>query len=109
MLTVVILPQDVIEKIFSITEQSPEPHQSQWFMMLFRFVFPRFHDIEVINQFPVVSPKTSEFLFRYAIEFDKTHHPDVFAGGMWMNSGFATQKNYADWCVGYDPDDIVWK
>lgn len=96
------LPQSEIDAIFENAS-----HQQEYILELYNAVLDLGNVVE-INDYPKVSHPTSDYIFEKAIAFDKEHHPDVLAGGAWMNRGFATDRDIGDWVVDVDEKRIVW-
>jgi len=90
------LTKEVIDQIFEEAE-----HQADYVIALYEIAYqPTLWDkIEKVKGWPKVSHTTNEYLFQKAIEFDKVHHPNVVAGGAWMNSGFGSEEGMKDWIV----------
>ena len=83
--------------------------QSEVFLGLYKFVFPEWDNIESINGYPTISNATSQYIFERFIAFDKIFHPDVMAGGLWMNRGFSIDHNMPDWKVYLDECEVIYK
>ena len=88
------LPKERIEACFDGKED-----QGQVWDALYRAVYPDWDAIEHIDGYPLVSENTHGYIFKRFVEFDKAHHPDCFAGGLWMNSGFGYDRSLKDWYV----------
>jgi len=56
---------------------------------LYLLVFPYFHTIDQFDGWPSINDKTRKAIARMFMDFDKVHHPEVFAGGLWLNCGFS--------------------
>lgn len=82
----ILLTQQAIDAIFEAATT-----QEDYIIGLHRTIFPDWAQIEQVGH-PIVSQRTWEYIARKAIEFDQVHHPDVFAGGAWLNWGFSTGK-----------------
>jgi len=67
-------------------------HQADVLIGLYKLVYPNWDNIQHINGYPTVNEFTSKYLFYKFIQFDKDHHPNVVAGGCWMNSGFSSSN-----------------
>ena len=93
---IVSLPKSAIDGAFK-----GAGHQAEYCTKLYSLAFgaPRWKRIKQLDGYPVVSPATGQYIFEKAIAFDRKHHPDVQAGGLWMNRGFGSS--------GYDLPD--WK
>lgn len=89
------LPKEKIDKAFNEAE-----HQTEYTIALYRIAYPTLWDqIEKVHGWPKVSKTTNEYIFGKAIEFDREHHPNVMAGGLWMNNGFGSKEDAKDWTV----------
>src|SRR5437763_1310199 len=61
------------------------PTQADVLVALYRLVFPDFDDIDQFDGWPSINDKTWKAIARMFIDFDNVHHPEVLAGGLWMN------------------------
>ncbi len=64
--------------------------QSEWLIALYKEVVPDWDDVKELKGFPCCSDEMWKYVCEKAIAFDKQHHPGVFAGGVWINSGFGS-------------------
>jgi len=57
--------------------------------------------VEKLDGYPKCGKALREEIFKRCIEFDKVHHPDVMAGGAWLNCGFSglDSSNLGPWEV----------
>ncbi len=97
LLGLVDLSQDTIDEIFEKAE-----HQTDWFFSLHRIIYPDWEEWpegKRCDGFLQASETTCGYIHSRAIAFDKIHHPDVYAGGLWFNNGFSLDKNIPDWKV----------
>lgn len=95
------LTQEAIDTVFA-----EATHQLDYVIGLYKLAYPTLWDrIKSVTGWPKVSKATSEYVYGKAIEFDKEHHPKVFAGGAWLNNGFSTDESIMDWKV--IPADVV--
>ena len=56
-------------------------------------------NVKSLDGYIKVAPPGDHMLMGMAIDFDKIHHPEVLAGGCWLNYGFSTEeglKAFAD-------------
>lgn len=74
-------------------------HQTDYLLGLYRIAHPNLDKIKSLDGFPKISSATGKFIMEKAMNFDRKHHPQVFSGGMWMNSGFGTDDSVPDWEV----------
>ena len=79
------LTQEAVDKCFD-----GKDHQGDVGLALYRLVFPDWDTIESITGWPKVGSELSQYIWLKFIAFDQKHHPEVLAGGMWMNSGFSS-------------------
>ncbi|MBA7528378.1 hypothetical protein ES705_20561 [subsurface metagenome] len=88
------LEKDVIDGIFEQAE-----NQFDYWVALYRTVYPEWDEIRSIDGHPQVSTPTNEYLFEKAIAFDKKNHSGVQCGGLWLNKGFECADGLPDWKV----------
>ena len=81
------LNPDEIDAIFETSRD-----QAEACVALYRLAFPDWDDIAKIDGFPGVGKEAAEYIWKKFMAFDRQHHPDVFNGGLWLNSGFSTLK-----------------
>jgi len=82
-------------------ENAADQHEA--LVALYRMVFPHWDTIERLDGYPEVNDATWKAICRMFVEFDKVHHPDVMAGGLWLNCGFSgASKKIQDWAVSLD-------
>lgn len=86
--------------ITAIFEKSD--HQEQVLIGLYRMVFSDWDRISKINGYPEAGDDLWKFICQQFQKFDKAHHPDCFAGGIWMNSGFSVNHNLEAWEISFD-------
>ena len=85
-LGLVSFTKKMIDKVFEEAK-----HQSEYVMGLYKTVIQEDWDkIKQLEGYPTISKTVSKYIFGKAIEFDKINHPDVVAGGAWLNNGFST-------------------
>lgn len=97
-----LLDKDTIDSLFE-----GKTNQYDAIIALYKYVMPQWDNIAKIIDWP----KCNEFTWKYIagkfIELDSKYHPNVFAGGLWMNSGFSIEKT-DDWKV-YPADKVMYK
>lgn len=94
--------KEQVERIFAT-----RTHQADIVVDLYRLVYPDFDRIEKVNGFPSAGKELSRLIWRLAIEFDRKHHPDVMAGGCWLNHGFSTNDKLEPWEVDASHVNII--
>lgn len=97
----VILHKEDVDNIFNDEKLNPEHHQSNILMSLYKKVFDDWDRIKKLNGYPKASNELSEYIFKAFIAFDRKYHPDVMAGGIWMNNGFSSAR------PGELPEDVI--
>ena len=73
-------------------------------------VFPNWDEIKTLHGFPKVGRELNTHITKRFIEFDKTHHPGVMNGGVWLNHGFSTGEELDPWEVvpcDFTPAEVV--
>jgi hypothetical protein len=76
--------------------------QADFVLGLYRYAFGSLWDnITSLDGYPSVSSKTWLYVCECAIRVDKRFHPEVLAGGLWMNRGFSTDDSIEEWAVGF--------
>jgi hypothetical protein len=89
-----IITKEEVERIFASSS-----HQAEAVEALYRLVFPDYNDILELQGFPEAGERLSRLIWDKFFEFDHAHHPEVMAGGRWMNNGFSTNKELGEWEV----------
>ena len=82
-----------------------EGKTDQWdaWLAVYKLLFPDWDRIDKINGYPECGDALGTYLFECFIGLDRVYHPDVLAGGLWMNSGWSTTKDMGAWQVLIDP------
>jgi hypothetical protein len=83
---------------------------TQWdyWVALYRLAYGDDWDrVKFVEGWPTVNSEMNDYIFRKAIAFDQHHHPNVLAGGVWMNKGFSGSPDveYGDIVLG----ETTWK
>ncbi len=91
---IVDLTKDTIDKIFEDAE-----HQTDYVIGLFKAVYGEIWDnVKKFTDYTAVSEGTAHYIMKKAIDFDtKQKYRNVMKGGMWMNSGFSSDKSVPEW------------
>ena len=71
--------------------------QGQYMVALYRLAFPDWDEITKIDGWPKAGAALSKYIWDRAIAFDQQYHPEVMAGGAWMNNGFGTDESLQPW------------
>jgi len=100
--TVNISPIDV-EHVFASSK-----HQKEALIKLYKMVVPEWDNIVKMNCFPECNDVTWRLICEKFIEFDRIHHPEVLAGGCWLNHGFGVSTNIMlDWFIYIADTDAI--
>ena len=101
------LDKAAVESLFEESTQ-----QSDILIGLYRMVFPDYDQIEELDGWPTVNVGTWVEIARRFRDFDLRHHPEVMAGGLWMNTGFSSLEaadDLKDWEVDLSTCSVRWK
>ena len=71
--------------------------QSEVLVEIYKLALPEWDRIEKVHGFPEVGTEFWNFICREFVEFDRRHHPRVFAGGLWLNNGFQSNPKLDPW------------
>jgi hypothetical protein len=74
---------------------------------IYKLVMPDWDNIEKIHGFPEAGNDLWKFICRQFIAFDEKHHPNVFKGGIWMNSGFSSNGHLDPWEISFDSCQVI--
>ena len=88
--------KDVIKDIFEKYD-----HQQDVLVGIYNIFLPEWDLIKSIAGFPEAGESLWRFICNKFIEFDKENHPNCFAGGAWMNSGFSCDKDLGPWDISF--------
>lgn len=74
-------------------------HQADVLIDLYQLVFPNWNQIEYISQVPKIGTDLWLFISRGFVDFDLKHHPEIHAGGLWMDLGFSNNDFLGPWDI----------
>lgn len=81
-----------------------KPNQANILILLYKRAYPDFDQKDKVPwdkvPWPKVNNKTWKQICDWFIDFDSKFHPDVMAGGLWLDSGFSVDDSLPDWEVG---------
>lgn len=103
------LSKKVIDKIFEAELKADNPHQQNILLKLYKKAFKNYDDIEKLENWPTIGKETTNYIFEKFIKFDKQIHPDIFAGGLWLNNGFSWNNNLENWKIDISMCKIKYK
>lgn len=90
-----------IDHVFAV-----HSHQADVFVGLHKLIYngsaedrPPWDLIKKLEGYPVMGKALSQYIWEKFLAFDKIHHPEVYTGGLWFNSGWATEKSMEEWAV----------
>jgi hypothetical protein len=84
-------------------------HQSDALIDLYRMILPDWDRIEKIKESPEAEHDLWKFICKQFIEFDSKHHPKVFRGGAWLNSGFSSNGKVDPWEINFENCRVIMK
>ena len=82
-------------------------HQTDVLIDLYKMVLPDWDRIQSIDGHPEAGKDLWKFICNLFIEFDQKHHPKVFKGGIWLNTGFSANSNLKPWEISFENSIIV--
>jgi len=84
-----------VNKCFA--EQS---EQADVLIALYKLLYGKlWESIETIDGWPKAGMEVHQYIGECFIRFDKAFHPEVMAGGLWLDSGWSGDKDLAPWAV----------
>ena len=98
-----------IDEIFNNELNQDKPNQLNILINLYKIAFPCYDNIKKLHNWPTVGKQTSNYLFEKFIQFDKKIHPEIFAGGLWLNNGFSSDNDIPDWLIDNSKCEIIYK
>lgn len=79
-------------------------HQADILFSLYRLVYdgstvdrPPWAVIKKVDGWPALGKATWAYIQEKFVVHDRLDHPDVIAGGLWMNNGFSCDESLGDW------------
>jgi hypothetical protein len=95
------------EKIDEIFENSE--NQAQVIIAIYCLFIPDWDNIALIRNWPSIGYELSQHIWTSFMKFDRENHPNVLAGGLWMNSGFSENKKLPPWEIDLSTCEIIYK
>ncbi len=93
-----------IKEIFASND-----HQNEVITDIYQMILPQWNDIKKLNGHLACGEKLWCYICELFIKFDKEHHPQVMAGGAWINFGFSSDKCLAAWEINLSGCSIIYK
>lgn len=84
-------------------------HQSEVLLALYKLVYPNWEDIVSIDGFPTAGRGIAEYIVRKFMAFDRKHHPNVVAGGLWLNNGWSSDEHMDRWSINMETAKVELK
>jgi len=84
-----------------------QTHQADVLVALYRLLYRNWDDIESIQGWPKAGVEVHQYIGERFIRFDKAFHPDVMAGGLWMNNGWSGSEDLDPWEVVPAPYSLI--
>lgn len=95
------LHPETIDEVFTAHE-----HQTGVIIGLHKLIYdgsaedrPLWDLIEKLDDYPIMGIDLCHYIWDKFVAFDKIHHPEAYAGGLWMNRGWATDISMEEWAV----------
>ncbi len=95
--------QHRLQEVFETAE-----HQERALIALYRMLIPDWEKIDRLEGFPTVGKEMWCYICQLFIDFDQKHHPQVFKGGLWFNSGFSSSEAIGPWDISLDQCRIIY-
>lgn len=83
-------------------------HQSSALIKIYQLLFPDWDRIERIEGHPEVGREMWKYICNLFIEFDRKHHPNVFHGGLWLNTGYSSSDRLGPWEISFDGCNVIY-
>jgi hypothetical protein len=71
-------------------------------------LIPDWERLERLEGFPVVGQEMWQYICQLFIDFDQRHHPQLFNGGLWMNTGFSSSGDLGPWEINFDKCILIY-
>jgi len=94
--------RDYINAIFK-----QHDHQADVLIDIYKMILPDWDSIEKIDGYPEAGNALWKFICNQFIEFDRKHHPKVFKGGIWLNTGFSVNKELSSWKISFSNFKVI--
>ena len=79
---------------------SPNTPTSKTLLLTFtKWFFSNWDEIAKIEGHPKIGLAFWTFVWHRFLDFDRMFHPEVMAGGAWLNWGFSCDRKLGDWKV----------
>ena len=95
--------QHRLQEIFETAE-----HQERALIALYRMLIPDWDRLERLEGFPVVGQELWQYICQLFIDFDQQHHPQLFNGGLWINTGFSSSRELGPWEINFDKCILIY-
>lgn len=85
-------------------------HQADVIEGIYRLVLPDYDRIQRVEGWPSCNNDTWQEIALLFVQFDQKYHPEVMAGGLWMNRGFSTAhgERLRSWEVSLKGVELVY-
>ena len=82
-------------------------HQTDVLIDIYKMILPNWDQIESIEGHPEAGRDLWKFICNLFMEFDRKHHPKVFKGGIWLNTGFSANSNLKPWEISFENCTVI--
>lgn len=83
------------KKIDAIFEEAEDQEAAA--IAVYTMAFPDWEKIVSIEGHPACGEVMQNYLFKKFICLDRKFHPEVMAGGLWLNKGFSIDRKLGPW------------
>ena len=77
-----------IDRIFQ-----ESPSQSDALLAIYELFVPEFPNAKKLKGYPSIGDEGWKYICKKFMQLDQKYHPEVMAGGLWMNKGFSVDRN----------------
>ena len=82
-------------------------HQTDVLIDIYKMILPDWDSIKEIDGHPEAGHSLWQFICNLFIEFDNKYHPNVFKGGIWLNTGFSANSNLKQWEISFENCTVI--
>lgn len=95
--------QHRLQEVFEQAE-----HQNSALIGIYKMLVPNWERLDRLEGFPSVGIEMWQYIANLFIDFDQRHHPKVFKGGLWVNTGFSSSDELGPWEISFDRCNVIY-
>ena len=84
-------------------------HQEAFLIGLYKMLFPDWDRIERLEGYPVVGRGMWQYIANLFVDFDQRRHPQLFNGGLWLNTGFSSSEDLEPWAINLSQCNVIYQ